>query len=146
MSFRDNPPSINMTIVGYGQAGSRIADKFAAYRTHDGKAVYNCLALNSNDGDLEELRYIPQDSRISLKLGGLGKNPEKAYHILEQNEQAKETLKEFITQKVRVQDSLVLFIAGLGGGTGTATIVKAIEEFHEFYNLRLVKQVLPLIF
>ncbi|RUS44953.1 cell division protein FtsZ [Cohnella sp. AR92] len=142
MSFRDNTPSIDITVVGYGQAGSRIADKFAAYKSRDGKPVYNCLALNSNDGDLEELRYIPQDNRISLKLGGLGKNPEKALNILEQNEQAKETLKDFITKKVRVQDSLVLFIAGLGGGTGTATIVKAIEEFHEFYNLRLVKQAL----
>nr|WP_240420380.1 cell division protein FtsZ [Paenibacillus periandrae] len=142
MSFRDNPPSINMTIVGFGQAGSRIADKFASYKTRDGKPVYNCLALNSNDGDLEELRHIAPDNRISLKLGGLGKNPEKALQILEQNEQVKENLKEFVTKKVRVEDTLVLFIAGLGGGTGTATIVKAVEEFHEFYNLKLVKQAL----
>jgi hypothetical protein len=142
MSFRDNPPSINMTIVGFGQAGSRIADRFAAYKTRDGKPVYNCLALNSNDGDLEELRNITADNRISLKLGGLGKNPEKALQILEQNEQVKDNLKDFVTKKVRVQDTVVLFIAGLGGGTGTATIIKAIEEFHEFYNLRLVKQAL----
>jgi len=142
MSFKDNPPAINMTIVGFGQAGSRIADKFAGYKTRDGKSIYNCLALNSNDGDLAELAHIPQDNRISLKLGGLGKNPQKAMQILDENEQVKETLKEFVTKKVRVEDSLVLFIAGLGGGTGTATIVKAIEEFHEFYNLRLVKQAL----
>lgn len=138
-SFRENIPSIPMTVVGFGQAGTRIADKFAAFKMLDGTPTYNVLALNSNDGDLEELKVIPQDNRISLKLGGLGKNPEKALTILEDNEQVKETLKTFITKKVGVKDQLVLFIAGLGGGTGTATIIKAMEEFHEFHNLSKLK-------
>ena len=43
------------------------------------------LALNSNDGDLKGLKYIPVDNRISLNLGGLGKNPQKAMKILEEN-------------------------------------------------------------
>lgn len=138
--FRENVPSIPMTVVGFGQAGTRIADKFASFKMRDGSPTYNVLALNSNDGDLEELKFIPQDNRISLKLGGLGKNPEKALTILENNEQVKETLKSFITKKIGVKDQLVLFIAGLGGGTGTAAIVKAIEEFHEYHNLSKVKK------
>lgn len=133
MSFTTNAPSINMTIVGFGQAGTRMADCFAAIKDGD-NYVYNTLALNSNDGDLQELKYIPRDSRVSLNLGGLGKNPVKAMAILENNEEVREKLKSFITQRIRREDELVLFMAGLGGGTGTSTLVRAIEEFYEFNN------------
>lgn len=132
--FMNNPPSINMTMVGFGQAGTRMVDRFAAITNKEGRPVYNTLALNSNDGDLKELKYVPVENQVSLKLGGLGKNPEKAISVLEENEAAKETLKEFITQRVRPEDELVLFFAGLGGGTGTSTLVKAIEEFYDHYN------------
>ncbi|MBP1931807.1 hypothetical protein J2Z37_001808 [Ammoniphilus resinae] len=132
--FTNNPPSINMTLVGFGQAGTRMVDRFAAITNKEGKAVYNTLALNSNDGDLRELKYVPIENQVSLKLGGLGKNPEKAISVLEENEGAKETLKEFITQRIRPEDELVLFFAGLGGGTGTSTLVKSIEEFYDHYN------------
>ncbi|MBW5471592.1 cell division protein FtsZ [Brevibacillus formosus] len=133
MSFVNNKPSINMTIVGFGQAGTRMADCFAAIK--DGQEyVYNTLALNSNDGDLQELKYVPRDSRVSLNLGGLGKNPTKAMAILENDEPVREKLKSFITQSIRPKDELVLFSAGLGGGTGTSTLIRALEEFYDFNN------------
>lgn len=140
-SFITNKPAINMTCVGFGQAGSRIVDVFAKYQTAAGEQVYNCLALNSNDGDLKELRFIDPANRVSLNLGGLGKNPEKAVRILEYDEKAKAKMHEFIEKKLRVDDDLVLFAAGLGGGTGTATIVKAIEDFHEVHNKPKIKKV-----
>ncbi|MGA5691378.1 cell division protein FtsZ [Cytobacillus pseudoceanisediminis] len=139
-SFTKNDPAINMTMVGFGQAGTRMADEFAKFRKEDGQPVYNCLALNSNDGDLDGLVHIPPANRVSLQLGGLGKNPEVAMSVLEKNEQAKEKLKQFIHQRVRPQDDLVLFFAGLGGGTGTSTIVKAIEEFFEYSNKPLIQE------
>ncbi|MFD0769001.1 cell division protein FtsZ [Bacillus sp. CGMCC 1.60114] len=125
-------PALNLTVVGFGQAGNRIADRFAAIK-QNGKTIYNCLALNSNNGDLLELKNIPEENKLSLGLGGLGKNPEKAINILEENPKVKEELKSFIADQVRPSDDLVLFVAGLGGGTGTSTIVKAIEEFYEFH-------------
>lgn len=133
-TFTKNEPAINMTMVGFGQAGTRIADRFAEFTREDGKPVYNCLALNSNDGDLKGLKYIPESNRVSLDLGGLGKNPEKAVRILEENENAKDKLKSFIREKIRPTDELVVFFAGLGGGTGTSTIIKAIDEFADFTN------------
>ncbi|WP_028393938.1 FtsZ/tubulin family protein [Bacillus cihuensis] len=139
-SFIKNKPAINMTIVGFGNAGSRMADEFAAFSSPDGSMLYNCLALNSNDGDLQALKNIPESSRVSLNLGGLGKNPLKAIEILKENEDANEKLKSFIHDKVRPTDDLVLFFAGLGGGTGTATIVKAITEFYEYNNKPLIKE------
>lgn len=142
MDFTKNPPSIKMTVVGFGQAGTRIADRFAEYKDTDGLPVYNTLALNSNDGDLSELRYVPKENRVSLKLGGLGKDPEKGVRVLEENGNAKNILLDFVTTKINPEDELTLFIAGLGGGTGTATIVKAIEEFHEFHNMKLLKEAL----
>ena len=84
-SFTKNAPAINMTMVGFGQAGTRMADEFAKFKKEDGQSVYNCLALNSNDGDLDGLVHIPFRNRVSLELGGLGKNPEVAMSILEEN-------------------------------------------------------------
>ncbi|MDQ0271204.1 cell division protein FtsZ [Cytobacillus purgationiresistens] len=144
-SFIKNKSAINMTVVGFGQAGSRIADNFASYKDENGKSIYNCLALNSNDGDLKGLKHIQANNTASLELGGLGKNPQKAMQILEENENAKEKLKDFITKQVRIEDDLVLFCAGLGGGTGTSTIVKAIEEFYDHYNKPLITQILKKI-
>lgn len=135
----NNSPSINMTVVGFGQAGSRIADKFAALKDASGNLVYNTLALNSNDGDLQELKYVPNANRVSLKLGGLGKNPEKAITILEENEEVRNKLKEFIYERVRPKDDLILFLAGLGGGTGTSTIVKSVEEYVQHYNKPIIQ-------
>ncbi|KKI92165.1 cell division protein FtsZ [Bacillus sp. SA1-12] len=139
-TFTKNTPAINMTLVGFGQAGTRMVDEFAALKDGSGKSVYNCLALNSNDGDLKGLRYISESNRVSLNLGGLGKNPQKAITILEENQDVKHRLKTFIQDRVRPTDDLVLFFAGLGGGTGTSTIVKAIEEFYEFNNKPVIKQ------
>ncbi len=136
--FNNNYPSINMTVVGFGQAGTRMADRFAEVKDNDNNFVYNPLALNSNDGDLQGLKYVPKENRISLKLGGLGKNPEKAVSILEDNQEAREKLKGFVRDRVRPKDDLVLFFAGLGGGTGTSTIVKAVEEYVEHYNKPII--------
>ncbi|NRD80818.1 cell division protein FtsZ [Bacillus sp. BRMEA1] len=140
MLFTNNPPAINMTMVGFGQAGTRMADAFASIKKTDGTPCYNCLALNSNDGDLQGLRYISTSNRVSLNLGGLGKNPEKAMRVIEENEEVKEKLKQFITDRVRPNDELVLFLAGLGGGTGTSTIIKAIEEFNDFHNKPIIRE------
>lgn len=131
-----------MTMVGFGQAGSRIVDVFAKYQTSEGEQTYNCLALNSNEGDFKDLKFIDPSNRVSLDLGGLGKNPEKAAKILAKDEQVKSIMHNFIAKKLRVKDDLVIFVAGLGGGTGTSTIVAAIEEFHEVHNVPKYKQAL----
>lgn len=139
-TFITNSPAINMSIVGFGNAGSRVADVFATYKLKNGAPTYNCLALNSNTGDLDALRNIPKDNRVSLELGGLGKNPTRAAEILDENEEVKEKLHNFITKKVRPKDDLVLFLAGLGGGTGTSTIVKAIDHFAKHHNTPVIKE------
>jgi len=139
-SFITNQPAINFTVVGFGQAGSRIADQFARIKDAQGNQTYNCLALNSNDGDLKDLQYIHSDNRYSLGLGGLGKNPEKAIKILNEEESVREKMKKFISEKIRPKDEVVIFVAGLGGGTGTSTIVKAISEFYEYHNKPLITQ------
>ncbi len=134
-----------MSLVGFGQAGTRMVDKFAHLKDENGKSIYNCLALNSNEGDLKGLKDIPVANQVSLDLGGLGKNPTKALEILEENNEAKEKLKEFIQKRIRPEDQLVVFFAGLGGGTGTSTIIKAIEEFYEFNNKPLIQEELKKI-
>lgn len=141
-SFITNKPALNITAVGFGQAGSRIVDVFAKYQTVEGVQTYNCLALNSNDGDLKELKFIDPNNRISLNLGGLGKNPEKAARILDHDVKVQKAMHDFIGKKLNQKDDLILFVAGLGGGTGTSTIVKAIQDFHDTHNKPKIEQVL----
>lgn len=137
-----NKPAMNITMVGFGQAGSRIVDVLAKYQTADGQQTYNCFALNSNDGDLNGLSYIDPSNRVSLELGGLGKNPEKAIKVLNNNKAAQEKMNDFITKKLDTKDNSVIFFAGLGGGTGTSTILKAITDFHDYYNKPKIEKVL----
>lgn len=136
-----NKPAMEITMVGFGQAGSRMVDALAKYQTN-GKQTYNCLALNSNNGDLKELNYVDPKNRVSLDLGGMGKNPEKALKILRDNDNAVKIMNDFISKKIRTNDDMTIFFAGLGGGTGTATIVKAISDFHDYHNKPKVEQVL----
>lgn len=140
-----NQPAMEMTMVGFGQAGSRIVDEFAKFQTAAGKQTYHCFALNSNDGDLKGLKFIDPKNRVSLELGGLGKNPEKAMKILATNELAKERMHQFITKKLNTDNHPVIFFAGLGGGTGTATILQAIQDFHNHYNKPKIEQVLKVM-
>lgn len=126
-SFIENQPSISMNVIGFGQAGSRIADEFASFKNRQGDTVYNCFALNSTSGDLTGLKNIPLEHRFDLDIGGMGKNPEKGVELLENHEE----FKRIVLEEFPYDRELILFIAGLGGGTGTSTIVKAIEEYSE---------------
>ena len=54
-----------MTLVGFGQAGARIVDVFAKYQTAEGEQTYNCLALNSNEGDFKQLFQTMTDKNPS---------------------------------------------------------------------------------
>lgn len=136
-----NKPALEISMVGFGQAGSRIVDVLAKYQTN-GSQTYNCLALNSNTGDLKGLAYIDPKNRISLDIGGMGKNPEKAIKLLNSDANAIKIMNDFISKKMRTEDDLTIFFAGLGGGTGTATIVKAISDFHDYHNKPKIQKVL----
>ena len=141
-SFITNKPALNMTLVGCGQCGARIVDVFAKYQTSEGEQTYNCLALNSTEADFKELKFIDPSNRVSLALGGLGKNPEKASKILAKDERVKSVMRNFVSKKLRVKDDMLVVLAGLGGGTGTSTIVKLIEDFNELHNKPLIQKTL----
>lgn len=133
--FTASEPAISATLIGLGQAGGRMVDEFAKIRTSSGAAAYNCLALNSNDGDLKELKYIlPTNQHCLSSLGGFGKDPERALEILEKNKSIRQELTEFVTERVPQGEDMVIFFAGFGGGTGTSTLLKAVEDFFEHFN------------
>ncbi|MED4728621.1 cell division protein FtsZ [Aneurinibacillus migulanus] len=140
MFFINNTPAIPLTLIGLGQAGTRIVDLFAQLKKN-GSYVYDCYALNSNDGDLQGLKHIDPKKRVSLKLGGFGKNPENAIKILEEDQEVKAALEDFLKNKVEVKEGKpVIFVAGIGGGTGTATIVKLVEMFNDIYNVNIYQE------
>ena len=141
-SFINGTPALKTKVFSFGQAGNRIADVFASFKTGAGERSYECYALNSNTGDLKELKNISDDNQMSLELGGLGKNPVKAMKVLEENKDVREKMEEFVTSKMTDDDDLALFVVGLGGGTGTSTVIKALENFHKVYNLPKVQDAL----
>ncbi|MEX3623643.1 cell division protein FtsZ [Viridibacillus arvi] len=140
-SFLKKDTAIKMTLVGCGNAGSRAVDELAKYRNSDNKPAYNCLAINSNEGDLKVLKNISNENRINLDIGGMGKNPRKGLKTLETNENVKSIMHNFVTEKISVEDDMVVFFAGLGGGTGTSTILKLVEDFNQEYNEHLLRDI-----
>lgn len=127
--------TLNITAVGCGNAGSRVVDILATKRDSENKPVYTCLAINSNEGDLKALHNIPLENRINLNLGGMGKNPKKGYAILNNDVKVRKQIENFVIEKMNpiIKDdnkkNLIILFAGLGGGTGTSTILKLVEDF-----------------
>lgn len=127
--------TINITAIGCGNAGSRVVDILATKRNSNNKPLYTCLAINSNEGDLKSLQNIPQNNRINLNLGGMGKNPRKGLAILNNDLKVRKQVEEFVISNMNPvfkkddQKHLIILFAGLGGGTGTATILKLVEDF-----------------
>lgn len=140
----ESNPALKIKVFSFGQAGNRIADRFASYKTEDGQQAYECFALNSNAGDLRELKHIPDTHQVDLALGGLGKNPEAAMRVLK-GQDVQDKMHSFLANKVSTDDDLVLFTVGLGGGTGTSTVIQAIEHFNTIYNMPIIKKAINLV-
>jgi cell division GTPase FtsZ len=102
--------SLNFGVIGLGQAGSRVAEKF-----HD--LGYMTCVMNTATQDLEYIN-IPDERKILLPfaLGGAGKDLHNGREAVEQNA-------ELIIEKLNnvfdeSNEILILAVSG-GGGTGS---------------------------
>ena len=136
--------TFQITAIGCGNAGGQNVDILATKRDSNNNPLYECLAINSNDGDLKVLKNISTKNKISLDIGGMGKNPIKGYETLEKDKKVREIMNNFILERMKPvhkeKKNLLLLFAALGGGTGAATVLKIAEEFIANHNDTKLKQ------
>ena len=103
--------SINLAVIGVGQAGSRIAEVFH-------KSGYDVGVINTSAQDLEFIDVMPnQKLLLEGSLGGTGKDLDLGREIFADSESL---IEEFASEVLDGNDMVYLAISG-GGGTGSSS-------------------------
>ncbi|ERG89150.1 MAG: cell division GTPase [halophilic archaeon J07HX5] len=113
---------MKLAMIGFGQAGGKIVDKFIEYDEQTGSGVVrSAVAVNTAKADLLGLERIPQANRVLI-----GQARVKGHGVGADNELGAEIAEEDIDEIQGAIDSIpvhevdaFLIVAGLGGGTGS---------------------------
>ena len=113
---------MKLAMIGFGQAGGKIVDKFIEYdERHGSEIVRSAIAVNTAKADLMGLQHVPQDKRVLI-----GQARVKGHGVGADNELGAEIAEEDIDEIQGAIDSIpvhevdaFLIVAGLGGGTGS---------------------------
>ena len=113
---------MKLAMIGFGQAGGKIVDKFIEYdRSTDSGIVRSAVAVNTAKADLMGLEHIPQENRVLI-----GQARVKGHGVGADNELGAEVAEEDIDEiqgaidRVPVHEvDAFLIVAALGGGTGS---------------------------
>jgi cell division GTPase FtsZ len=113
---------MKLAMIGFGQAGGKIVDKFLEYDQRTGSEIVRAaVAVNTAKADLMGLEHIPQDQRVLI-----GQSRVKGHGVGADNELGAEIAEEDIGEVQGSIDGIpvhevdaFLVVAGLGGGTGS---------------------------
>ncbi len=113
---------MKLAMIGFGQAGGKIVDKFLEYDAETGSNIVRAaVAVNSAKADLMGLQQIPEENRVLI-----GQSRVKGHGVGADNELGAEIAEEDIDEIQGSIDSIpvhevdaFLVVAGLGGGTGS---------------------------
>jgi cell division GTPase FtsZ len=113
---------MKLAMIGFGQAGGKIVDKFIEYDQRTGSEIVRAaVAVNTAKADLMGLEHIPQDQRVLI-----GQSRVKGHGVGADNELGAEIAEEDIGEVQGAIDGIpvhevdaFLVVAGLGGGTGS---------------------------
>jgi len=113
---------MKLAMVGFGQAGGKIVDKFLEYDERTGSGIVrSAIAVNTAKADLLGLERVPQDNRVLI-----GQARVKGHGVGADNELGAEIAEEDIDEIQGAIDNIpvheidaFLIVAGLGGGTGS---------------------------
>jgi cell division GTPase FtsZ len=113
---------MKLAMIGFGQAGGKIVDKFLEYDERTGSnIVRSAVAVNTAKADLLGLDNIPQDQRVLI-----GQARVKGHGVGADNELGAEIAEEDIDEVQGAIDNIpvhevdaFLVVSGLGGGTGS---------------------------
>ena len=124
-------------VIGYGQAGGRVADSFVEFANRTGQNfVVRALAINTARSDLIGIRNIPMEDKLLV-----GESMVKGHGIGADNEFGAEvatdeiyTIQSAIDKRGTHQIDAFLIIAGLGGGTGSGgapVLARRLKKLYE---------------
>jgi len=113
---------MKLAMIGFGQAGGKIVDKFLEYDQVTGSGIVrSAIAVNTAEADLLGLEHVPEENRILI-----GRARVKGHGVGADNELGAEIAEEDIDEIQGAVDNVpvheidaFLIIAGLGGGTGS---------------------------
>ncbi|MFC4552796.1 MULTISPECIES: tubulin/FtsZ family protein [Halorussus] len=113
---------MKLAMVGFGQAGGKIVDKFLEYDRRTGsQTVRSAVAVNTAKADLMGLEHVPEENQVLI-----GQSRVKGHGVGADNELGAEIAEEDIDEiqgavdNVPVHDiDAFLIVAGMGGGTGS---------------------------
>jgi len=113
---------MQLAMIGFGQAGGKIVDKFLEYDQQTGSGVVrSAVAVNTAKADLLGLERIPEENRVLI-----GQARVKGHGVGADNELGAEIAEEDIDEVQGAIDNIpvheidaFLIVAGLGGGTGS---------------------------
>lgn len=119
--------SLNFGFLGLGMGGNSIAAACAEVSTNipNKKYPYSALLINTNQIDLDKIEVT--NPQIEKLLIGSGKG---AGRDIELGEKMYRESSDQVAEKIKVQfkdADFVWVVAGLGGGTGTGSIIEAIR-------------------
>lgn len=124
-------------VIGYGQAGGRVADAFVEFGKKTGQNfVIRALAINTARSDLMGINNIPMDDRVligeSLTKGhGIGADNEVGAQVATDEVY---TIQSEIDKRGTHQIDAFLIVAGLGGGTGSGgapVLARRLKKLYE---------------
>ncbi len=109
-------------MIGFGQAGGKIVDKFLWYDKETGSnIVRSAIAINTAKADLLGLDYVPKKNRVLI-----GQSRVKGHGVGADNELGAEVAEEDVDEMQGTIDSVpvheidaFLIVAAMGGGTGS---------------------------
>lgn len=113
---------MKLAMVGFGQAGGKIVDKFLEYDERTGsQTVRSAVAVNTAKADLMGLELVPPENQVLI-----GQSRVKGHGVGADNELGAEITEEDIDEVQGAVDNVpihdvdaFLVVAGMGGGTGS---------------------------
>ena len=113
---------MKLAMIGFGQAGGKVVDKFLEYDKRTGSEIVRAAAaVNTAKADLMGLEHIAENQRVLI-----GQSRVKGHGVGADNELGAEIAEEDIDEVQGAIDSIpvhevdaFLVVAGLGGGTGS---------------------------
>ncbi len=147
---------MKITVVGFGQCGSRIADIFAqlgrrARRERGIEIIADAFAVNTDTADLSGLSCIKSDHRHRILIGalktaghGVGKINEVAAEVAKSD--ADKIIDAVRGAKKFYESDAFLLVASTAGGTGSGSIPVLTQIIKERYKDKPVYTLLILPF
>ncbi|MBN2186580.1 MAG: cell division protein FtsZ [Dehalococcoidia bacterium] len=147
---------MKLLVIGLGQCGGRIADRFARlnHRGHAQRGINvlaDAIAVNTDVTDLSGLRTIKPDYKHRILVGGQRTNGHGVGKVSELGAEIAKENTDKIIDAIRVTERFYetdafLLIAGAAGGTGSGSIAVVTQHLKERYIGKPVYNVIVLPF